>query len=186
MHTILAFFVGVGLSATSGFRVFVPLLGLSIANRAGLVPLAQGFEWIGSWPAIIAFGSATIIEIAAYYVPWLDNLLDTIAVPVAVAAGTVITASVLVGLPPFLRWTLGVIAGGGVAGVVQGSSALLRGVSTATTGGAGNPLVSTGELIASVVGTIISIVMPIVAILLVGLILFFIVRRMVRHSKRTA
>jgi hypothetical protein len=186
MHSVLAFFVGVGLSATCGFRVFVPLLGLSIAHRAGLVPLAQGFEWIGSWPAIIAFGTATVIEIVAYYIPWLDNLLDTIAVPVAVVAGTIITASVLVGLPPFLRWSLGIIAGGGLAGIVQGSSVLLRGVSTTTTGGAGNPLVSTGELVASIVGTVISIVLPVVAIVLVGLMLFFIFRRLIRQPKRSS
>lgn len=178
MQGIVAFFVGVGLSATCGFRVFVPLLGLAIAHQVGHLPLAGGFEWIGSWPALIVFGVATLFEIGAYYIPWLDNILDAIATPVAVIAGTIVTASLLGEMSPFLRWPLGIIAGGGVAGVVQGASVLLRGTSTATTGGAGNPLVSTGEFAASVVGTEISLLLPIVAIILVVLLLVFITRRL--------
>ena len=185
-HGIMAFFIGIGLSATCGFRVFVPLLGLSIAHHLGYVPLAHGFEWIGSWPAMMAFAVATIIEVCAYYIPWLDHLLDLIATPAAVVAGTIVTASMLGELSPFLRWPLGVIAGGGVAGVVQGSSVLARGTSTATTGGLGNPLVSTGELIASIVGTILSLLLPILAIILVGLMVFFVLRRAFRRRARRA
>lgn len=186
MQNILAFFIGIGLSATCGFRVFVPLLGLSIAHHLGHVPLSHGFEWLGSWPATIAFGVATIIEVCAYYIPWVDHLLDTIATPAAVVAGTIITVSMIGELSPFLRWPLGVIAGGGVAGVIQGASVFARGTSTATTGGLGNPLVSTGELIASIVGTIVSIVLPVLAIILVGLILFLIFRRMFRRRAQSA
>jgi hypothetical protein len=186
MQTILAFFVGIGLSATCGFRVFVPLLGLNIANHLGYLPLAHGFEWIGSWPATIAFGVATALEIGAYYIPWLDHLLDTLATPAAIAAGTIITASMLGELSPFLRWPLSIIAGGGVAGAVQGSSVFVRGTSTATTGGLGNPVVSTGELVASVVGTIVSIVLPILAIVLVALIMFLIFRRVFRKRAPSA
>jgi hypothetical protein len=186
MQGILAFFVGIGLSATCGFRVFVPLLGLSIANHLGHVPLSHGFEWIGSWPATIAFGVATVCEVCAYYIPWVDHLLDMIATPTAVVAGTIVTVSMLGELSPFLRWPLGVIAGGGVAGVVQGSSVLVRGASTATTGGLGNPLISTGELVASIVGTIVSIVLPILAIVLVGLIMFVIFRRIIGRRASSA
>jgi hypothetical protein len=130
---------------------------------------------------MMAFGVATICEVCAYYIPWLDHLLDVIATPAAVIAGTIVTASMLGELSPFLRWPLGVIAGGGVAAAVQTSSVLIRGASTATTGGLGNPLVSTGELVASIVGTIVSIVLPVLAIILVGLILFLIFRRMFRR-----
>ncbi|HUS84013.1 MAG TPA: DUF4126 domain-containing protein [Anaerolineales bacterium] len=186
MQNILAFFIGIGLSATCGFRVFVPPLGLSIAHHLGLVPLSHGFEWLGSWPATIVFGVATIIEVCAYYIPWVDHLLDTIATPAAVVAGTIITVSMIGELSPFVRWPLGVIAGGGVAGVIQGASVFARGTSTATTGGLGNPLVSTGELVASIVGTIVSIVLPILAIILVGLMLFFIFRRMFRRRAQSA
>jgi hypothetical protein len=135
MQELLGVFIGIGLSATCGFRIFVPLLGMSIAHQAGALSFSPGFEWIGSWPATIAFGIAMIIEIAAYYIPWLDNLLDTIATPAAVVAGTIITASMVGDVSPLMRWSMAIIAGGGIAGLVQGSSELVRGASTASTGG---------------------------------------------------
>lgn len=183
---LLAFFIGIGLSATCGFRVFVPLLGLSIAHQVGHVALAHGFEWIGSWPALTAFAVATLLEIGVYYIPWLDHLMDQLAIPAAIVAGTIITASMLGEVSPILRWLLGIIAGGGVAGAVQGSSILARSASTVTTGGIGNPAVSTGELVASIVGTIVSLVLPIVAVLLVVLLLFLLFRRMSRCRRRPA
>ncbi len=186
MQGVLAFFVGIGLSATCGFRIFVPLLGMSIAHHAGHITLSHGFEWIGSWPATIAFAIATIVEVLAYYIPWVDNLLDTIATPAAVIAGTIVTASVVGDLSPFLRWPLAIIAGGGVAGLIQGSSVVTRGTSSTTTAGAGNPVVSTGELLASIAGTIISLLLPVLAIILVAIIIFFIFRRIQRRRARAA
>jgi hypothetical protein len=182
----MAFFVGIGLSATCGFRIFVPLLGMSIANHAGYITLSHGFEWIGSWPATIAFAVAMIVEVIAYYIPWVDNLLDTIATPAAVVAGAITTASMFGDISPLLRWPLAIIAGGGVAGLIQGSSLLVRGTSAVTTAGAGNPVVSTGELLASIVGTVVSIVLPIVAIVLVALIMFFVLRRILRRRSQPA
>ena len=173
----MGLFLGIGLSATCGFRIFVPLLGMSIAAHTGHLDLAHGFGWIASWPATIAFAVATLLEIGAYFIPWLDNLLDMIATPAAVVAGTIVTASVIGDVSPLLRWTLAIVAGGGVAGIIQGSTVLIRGTSTATTGGAGNPAVSAGELGASIVGTVISILVPVVAVILVALILYLILKR---------
>jgi hypothetical protein len=123
------------------------------------------------------------IEIAAYYIPWLDNMLDTIATPAAIVAGTIVTASMVSDVSPFLRWSLAIIAGGGIAGLVQGSSVLVRGASTASTGGLANPAVSTSELAASLVGTLISIVLPVFAIVLVAILVGLILERFSR--KRT-
>jgi hypothetical protein len=127
-----------------------------------------------------------IAEVIAYYIPWVDNLLDTIATPAAVVAGTIITASMVSGVSPLLRWPLAIIAGGGVAGLIQGSSVLVRGTSSTVTAGAGNPVVSTGELLASIVGTVVSIVLPVIAIVLVALIMFFVLRRILRRGARLA
>jgi hypothetical protein len=182
MQELLGVFIGIGLSATCGFRIFVPLLGMSIAHQAGALSFSPGFEWIGSWPATIAFGIAMIIEIAAYYIPWLDNLLDTIATPAAVVAGTIITASMVGDVSPLMRWSMAIIAGGGIAGLVQGSSVMVRGVSTASTGGLANPVVSTGELIASIFGTFISIIIPILAVILVAILVIIAARRISRRS----
>ena len=186
MQGVMAVFVGIGLSATCGFRIFIPFLGMSIAHHAGHITLSHGFEWIGSWSATIAFAVAMIVEVIAYYIPWVDNLLDTIATPAAVVAGIITTASVVGDVSPLLRWPLAIIAGGGVAGLIQGSSVLVRGTSSATTAGAGNPVVSTGELLAAIVGTVVSIVLPIVAIVLVALIMFFVLRRILQRRARPA
>ena len=186
METIMALFVGIGLSATCGFRIFVPLLGMSIAHQTGHLTLSPGFEWIGSWPASTAFAVATVVEVGGYYIPWVDNLLDSVATPGAVVAGTIVTASMIGDVSPFLRWSLALIAGGGVAGVIQGSSVLVRGASTASTGGAGNPAVSTLELLASIAGTVVSILLPVIAIALVVLIVFLLIRRILRMRARPA
>lgn len=183
MEQVLSIIIGIGLSATCGFRIFVPLLGMSIAFHAGALNFAPGFAWIGSWPATIAFGVAMALEIAAYYIPWLDNMLDTIATPAAIVAGTIATASMVGDVTPFFRWSLAIIAGGGIAGLIQGSSVTIRGVSTASTGGLANPVVSTGELVASVIGTILSILAPFAAIILIALLLSLIIRRLAGRKK---
>jgi len=183
METLLGVIIGIGLSATCGFRIFVPLLGMGIAYRAGALNFASGFDWIGSWPAMIAFGIAMVLEIAAYYIPWLDNMLDTVATPAAIVAGTIVTASLVSDVSPFVRWTLAIIAGGGVAGLIQGSSVAIRGVSAATTGGIANPALSTGELVASIIGTVISILLPYLAIILVALLISVIMRRLTRPKQ---
>lgn len=185
MEQLLGVFIGIGLSATCGFRIFVPLLGMSIAHHAGALSFAPGFDWIGSWPATIAFGIAMVIEIAAYYIPWLDNMLDTIATPAAIVAGTIATASMVGDVTPFLRWSLAIIAGGGVAALIQGSSVLIRGTSTASTGGLANPVVSTGELVASVTGTLISIVIPTIAFLVVVILISWLLPKFFRKIANT-
>jgi hypothetical protein len=166
METVLSICVGIGLSAACGFRVFVPLLVMSIASLSGHMTLAHGFQWIGTYPALISLSVATAVEIAGYYIPWLDHLLDTLATPASIVAGTIVTASAVGDMSPFLKWTLAVIAGGGAAGVVQGATVMTRAVSTATTGGLANPIVSTFELGGAVFTSVLAVVAPVVAILL--------------------
>ena len=166
METLLSILVGVGLSAACGFRVFIPPLIISLAALSGHLTLAPGFAWMATHPALIAFAVATGLEIAAYYVPWLDNLLDTISTPAAIVAGTLVTAAMITGMSPFLKWTLAVIAGGGAAGLVQGSTVLARGLSTAGTGGLANPIVATVELGGSILTSILALVVPVLALLL--------------------
>jgi len=140
METILGIAVGIGLSAACGFRIFVPLLIMNLAVLSGQIQMPAGFAWIGSTYATIAFASATVIEVLAYYIPGVDHILDIIATPAAVIAGTITTASMGMELSPFLKWTLALIAGGGVAGLVQGATVALRAKSSLATAGTGNPL----------------------------------------------
>jgi hypothetical protein len=179
-ETILSILVGVALAAACGFRVFVPLLVMSVASHTGHLNLSSGFEWIGSMPALIGFGVATAVEIAGYYIPFVDHLLDLIATPAAIVAGAVAMASSMVGLSPFLHWTLALIAGGGVAGLIQTLTGVTRIASTATTGGVGNPVVSTAEAGGSVALSTLAIVVPLVAVVMVAMVLFFATRALYR------
>ncbi len=168
METVLAICLGIGLSAACGFRIFVPLLIMSIASLSGHLHLATGFDWIGTYPALVAFSVATALEITGYYVPWVDHLLDTIATPAAIVAGTVATAAIVSDMSPLLKWSLAIIAGGGAAGLVQGTTVLARGVSTATTAGIGNPMIATAELGGSVLISILAIVAPVLVVLVLA------------------
>jgi hypothetical protein len=161
MDTLLGLFVGIGLSAACGFRIFVPMMGLSIAALSGQLTLAPGLEWIGTWPALIAFIIATGLEIGAYYIPWFDNMMDALTTPAAIVAGTIIVASMAGDVSPFLRWSLAIIAGGGVAAIVQGGTVALRAGSSATTAGMSNFLVSSVELAGSTLLTIFAILLPV-------------------------
>lgn len=181
-QTLLSICLGLGLSAACGFRVFVPFLMMNLAIRAEYLTVTGNFEWIGSTPALVMFAVATALEIGAYYVPWLDNLLDSIATPAATIAGVIATASVVTGIDPMLKWPLAVIAGGGVAGAIQATTVAARGVSTLTTAGLGNPLVSTAEAGTAVGLTVLAVVVPVVAALAVVAI-FVSLRRMLRRRR---
>ncbi len=173
--------MGIGLAAACGFRVFVPLLVVSIASFSGHLTLAPSFQWLGTYPALITFCAATVLEITAYYVPWLDNFLDSIATPAAVIAGTVVTASMVTGMSPLLKWTLAVIAGGGAAGLVQSATVLTRAASTTTTGGLANPVLATAELGFSVLTSLLTLVVPVVTVVALAIIGFFVGRRLWRY-----
>ena len=126
----------------------------------GHLELSENFAWMATLPAVLALGTAVALEVAAYYLPLVDNLLDTIAAPAAVVAGAIVSASVFTDMSPVMKWSLALIAGGGAAGIVHASMALLRGGSTATTGGLGNPLISTVELGGAVGASILSLLVP--------------------------
>lgn len=183
--TFISICIGLGLSAACGFRVFVPLLFVSIAARSGHITLGTGWDWVASVPAIVALSTATALEIGAYYVPWLDNFLDSIATPAAVLAGTVITAAAVGDMTPLLKWSLAIIGGGGSAAVVQVSTTIVRGASSLATGGIGNPAVSTAEAGGSVGLSFLALFVPFAAaavvLLMVVLLLRFFYRRLRRR-----
>ena len=164
LQVFLSVCAGIGLSAACGFRVFVPLLCLSIGANTGHIHLAQSCAWIGTPLARVTFSVATVVEILAYYLPHLDNLLDTIAGPTALAAGILVTASVLTDMPPYWRWTLAVIAGGGAAASTQLATTKLRLASSATTVGLGNPVLSTIELFLASLVSVLAVIWPAVAL----------------------
>lgn len=183
---ITAIALGIGLSASCGFRVFIPLLVASVAAKTGFIPLQESFMWLGSWTAIVCFSAATFVEILAYYIPFLDNLLDSITTPLAIGAGSLLMTSVLPIDENMMRWITGIMVGGGMAAGIQAGSVITRLASSKFTAGTGNPVVATGEHIAAFGTSITALFAPVfVAILFVLLFIFFLskISKKFQHSK---
>ncbi|MEI6422890.1 MAG: DUF4126 domain-containing protein [Lentisphaerota bacterium] len=179
---VTAICLGICLSAACGLRVFLPFLIVSAAAKFGLLELRDGWQWLGSWPAITAFSTATVLEIGAYYVPWLDNALDSIATPTAGIAGMLMTVAVMpADVSALHSWCLAVIAGGGAATGVQLVTVGARALSTASTGGLGNHIVSTGEALGAVGISISALFAPIIIAAIVitvfGVMVYLIIRK---------
>lgn len=198
METAVAILTGIGLAAACGFRVFVPLFLVSLSLNSGVeMPLGlntvmasligDDMAWLGTPLVTTGLGVATLVEVGGYYVPWLDNLLDTLATPLAIAAGTFLSGAFMPEMlgDGGLKWSAALIAGGGPSGLVQAGTVLTRGASSASTGGLGNPLVATVELIGSVLTTIFAVLLPVVIVaLLVGAV--FMIRKMLRQREDPA
>lgn len=182
----LSILLGIALAAATGFRIFLPMLIVSAAAYTGHLRLDESFAWLGSSSALIMLSVAALVEVAAYYVPVVDNLLDVVATPAAFVAGTIVSAAVMIDAPPMVKWTAAVIAGGGVAGLTQGLTGILRAHSTVLTGGLGNFVISTAQLGGAVLISFLALAAPAVAIALVVLFLLVtirLLRRLLRREK---
>ena len=166
-HTLIELMLAISLSAAAGFRVFVPLLSLSAAAVIGHVDLPPNLDWIENPQALALFAIALVLEVVGYSIPWFDHLLDILATPAAVLAGTIVAASVAPDLDPLVKWTLALVAGGGTAGITKGLLNLLRGTSTAASGGLANPVFAAIELAIAITLSVLAITVPIAAGLLV-------------------
>src|SRR5215469_3695610 len=172
----LSLVLGTALAAATGFRVFLPMLIVSGAANTGHLQLDDSFAWLGTPSALTMLSVAAFAEVLAYYVPVIDNLLDTLATPAALIAGTIVSAAVMTDVPPMMKWTAAVIAGGGIASLTQGATAALRAHSTVLTGGLGNPIIATFELGGALLLSFLALMVPVVAIALVILFLWLAIR----------
>lgn len=189
LELLLAVAMGVGLAAAVGLRVFVPMLVLSVSAYAGHLTLASGLTWLGTPAALVMLTVAAAVEILAYYLPGVDNALDVISAPAALVAGTLVSAAVMTDLPPMVRWTAAVIAGGGAAGVIQGLTSLLRAKSTTMTAGLGNHVIATGELAGALLVSLLALAAPLAALALVALFCWLavrVLRRLFRKDRSAA
>src|SRR5215831_1392952 len=182
---VLSIVLGIALAA-AGFRVFLPMLIVSGAAYAGHLQLDSSFAWLGTPSALTMLSVAALAEVLAYYVPVIDNLLDTLATPAALIAGTIVSAAVMTDVPPMVKWTAAVIVGGGIAGLTQGLTGIVRAHSTVFTGGLGNPVIATAELGGVLLISFLALVAPTAAIALVILFLLAatrLLRRLFRGVK---
>ena len=183
MEIVYALLIGLGIAAATGLRVFLPLLGLALAGRFGGLPVADDMQWLLSDAALVALATATLVEIAAYYLPLVDHLLDAVTTPLALIAGTLATVAMLGGIDdPVLRWGLALVAGSGAAGTVQAGSVLARAASTATTGGLGNPLVSTFEWLGALLLTLLALLVPVLVVVVLAVVAVRLLRRRARRG----
>ena len=170
IETIVSICLGIGLASASGFRVFLPVFALSLASYFNVIPLNESWAWIGGLPALISFGVAMIFEIFGYYIPFIDNLLDAIATPLAAIAGFVVMSSTMVDISPTMTTILAIIAGSGSATAFQGLTTTTRLASSVKTAGLGNPVVSTAETGTAITLSSLAIFLPIVAVIFVVII----------------
>ncbi|WP_052049848.1 DUF4126 domain-containing protein [Leptolyngbya sp. KIOST-1] len=177
--------LGLGLGVAAGFRVVVPFWVLSAAALFGHLELVDNLSWLGSSSAFIGLSIALVVEIAAYSVPWLDNAIDTVALPVAAVAGTLLMAIATNQLDPFAQWSVAVVAGGGAAATVKGLNGLTRFVSTATTGGATNLILAGVELVGAIAISIFALVAPIVMFVVVLAFFILLVRFAIKAFYRS-
>ena len=177
LESIVAIAIGIGLAAATGFRVFLPLLVAAVAARFGALPLSEGFQWLSTTGALVALTTASVLEVAAYSIPGVDHVLDVVSGPAALIAGVIVSASVMVDIPPAIMWPLAIIGGGGIAAITKGTSALVRAKTGLATGGLGNPVVSTGETVGAIGVSIAAIVIPLLCLLGLAGLLIWIGRR---------
>jgi len=178
--------LGIALASATGFRTFLPMLVVSGAAYFGHLHLAQSFAWLGTAPAVIMLSVAAVAEVLAFYIPVLDNLLDALSTPAALIAGTIVSAAVMSDVPPMVKWTAAIVAGGGIAGLTRGVIGIARAHSTVATAGLGNPVISTAELVGAVLIVVLAFMAPVVAIALVILFLLVVIRlarRLLRRAK---
>ena len=177
---IISAFIGIGLAAATGFRVFLPMFAVSLASYMGWIPMNENFLWLSGLPTLITTAIATIVEILAYYIPFVDHLLDSISIPLATIAGSVMFASQFADLGTFPQWALALIAGGGTAATISSGFAGTRATSTATTGGLGNSVVATTETVGAGIMSFLALAAPIIAFIVAIILLitvFFLGRK---------
>jgi hypothetical protein len=185
LDLVSSIMLGIGLAAATGFRVFLPMLIVSVSAYAGSLPLGEGFTWLGTPGAMLMLGVATLLEVGAYFVPGVDNLLDVLAAPVAVVAGAIVSAATTTDLPPMMKWTAALVAVSGAAGIMHGLTAAVRAKSTVLTGGFGNSAVATAELVGALLVSLLALVAPLAAFVIVVLILWLAIR-LIRRMRRSA
>ncbi len=175
--------LGLGLGIAAGFRVVVPFWVLSAAAIFGHLPLNENMQWLESQTALIGLSLALLVELLAYSIPWLDNAVDTVALPIAAVAGTLLMGLAANQLDPFAQWSLAIVAGGGAAATVKGLSGFTRLVSTATTGGLTNFLVAIAELVGALALSVLALSAPLFAFAGVLVLAAVLVRFVVRFTQ---
>lgn len=181
---VLPALLGLGLASATGLRTFLPLLMLALAARFEMfgVRLIDQMDWLVSWPAIAALGTATVAEFAGDKVPAIDHALNAIGYVTRPVAGAVAAGSVFWGVDPAAAAIAGIIVGAPAALAFNAAQTGVRVGSTATTAGLGNPIVSLIEDFLAFLTVIVAFLAPILIpiVMVVFAVLVFRLARSIR------
>lgn len=168
-----------GLSGAAGLNAFLPLLGIGIADRLGVVDLGSSYDWLSSVPGLIAIGTLLLLDVIGDKIPALDSVLHAVGLVVAPASGALLFTAqtdLASGLPPVVAVLLGALTAEGV----HAGRTVVRPWITASTAGVGNPVVSATEDGTALGVTLLAFVFPVLAFLavlaLLGLLLVLVLR----------
>jgi hypothetical protein len=184
LEIISAVLMGVALAACAGLRAFLPPLALSLLALSGQITLAPGFAWLARPEVAAVFGVAAVLEILGDKYPGVDHFLDAAGLIVRPLAGALVASSLITGMDPLLGLCLGIILGAGAAGAVSLAKTKLRLLSSGVTAGLGNPVLSLLEDGASLTGTLVGVIAPLLAGLLAVAGLVGLTRLLLKHGRQ--
>lgn len=168
-----------GLSTSAGLNAYIPMLTLALLARfTSLVQLEEPWSALTSWWIIGLLAVLLVIEELADKIPAVDSINDVIQTLIRPTAGAIVFAATTqstIKMHPMLAFACGIVLAGGTHLIKAGG----RPVVTATTGGLGNPVVSTIEDIIATVTSVVAIIFPYLIlawIFLLALLIYLIVR----------
>ena len=153
---------GLGLSGAAGLNAWLPAFAGALLTRLGVVELGEPFDELSKTPPLIVLGVLMAADFVGDKIPAVDHVLHSVGTVVAPISGTILftgetDASLIVSL----------LAGGSTAEAVHAARTAVRPLSTVTTGGIGNPVLSLLEDLGSALLTLFAFVVPVLAVLAV-------------------
>ncbi|HEX6968407.1 MAG TPA: DUF4126 domain-containing protein [Micromonosporaceae bacterium] len=191
---------GTGLAASAGLNAYIPLLVLGILGRySDLVDLPAHWQWLSNGWVITVLAALLAIEVVADKVPVVDHINDVVQTVVRPTSGGLVfgagagTQSVTASDPGRLfasdEW-IPVVIGMLIALGVHVLKALIRPLVNTATAGIATPLISATEDAASVIMSMVALLLPVLVLLfLAGSILatgWLVRRRRISNRERRA
>ena len=155
-----------GLSGAAGLNAWLPLFASALLDRLDVVQLAAPFDQLSSTAGLVLLAVLTTADFVGDKIPLVDHVLHLVGTVVAPVSGAILFTG-QTGLETDLPTLAAVLLGGTTAGAIHAGRSTVRPVSTATTGGVGNPVLSLTEDAGSLVLVVLAFALPLVALLLV-------------------
>ncbi|HOY67776.1 MAG TPA: 1-acylglycerol-3-phosphate O-acyltransferase [Candidatus Ozemobacteraceae bacterium] len=182
LEYVVPVLAGICLSACTGFRAFLPPLLIGIVYRffPGWLHIGQGLAFLAQTPVLIALLVAAAVEATADKIPVVDHALDAIELPVKMVLSALVTVTILPdGDLKSIFLLIALVLGQSATVSVHAGKTGLRAASTVTTGGTANPLISFVEGVIAGVGTVLALVVPVLAVIATAWIVWRSVRYLV-------